>query len=118
MALKSSLALISAPKFSFIVFSDAEVFPTEPSNSDLPILSDEQFSRNQENSERQRRINFPHEERVQAVNATLKRARSPRNTHDNELAETEPRSPVRKAARQAKQLAGSIFGFLAPRHAP
>ena len=100
------------------IFSDAEGFPTEPCNSDLPIFSNEQFSRNPENIERQRRIDFPLEERVQAVNPTLKRARSPWNAHDNELADAGQRSPIRKVARQAKELASNIVRLLAPRHAP
>ena len=99
------------------IFSDAEGFPTELSNSDLPILSDEQFPRNPENVERQRRMNFLQEERPEAVNPTLKRARSPRNTYDSELAGTDQRSPIRKVARQAKQLAGNIVRLVAPRHA-
>ena len=60
---------------------------------------------------------FPLEERVQAVNPTLKRARSPKSTHDNELAGTGQRSPIRKVARQAKQLAGNIVRLLALRYA-
>ena len=63
-------------------------------------------------------MNFLQEERPEAVNPTLKRARSPRNTHDNELAGTDQRSPIRKVARQAKQLAGNLVRLLAPRHAP
>ena len=63
-------------------------------------------------TENQRRDALPQGRQEQATNPNKKRAHSVRNVH---VDEPEQRSPVRKVAHRAKQVAGKILGFLAPR---